>query len=246
MPVQDRSGTERLSVIVPLKESLPAEFDVSRLLGGAAVDEIIFAADCSVPGHELQRLVRLGATAMQSDACRGTRLRDAACASCGDAFVFVHADTRLQVGGLGELRRRLAARARWGAFRLAFEEDGRRCLSPIAGGANLRSRLFRLPYGDQGQWCTREAYEAVDGHPPWTFLDDLELSRRLRRLSRPAILRSRAITSARRYRERGVLTTLATNTKILARFAMGVRPDELANEYRRPNSRHRPESRTPH
>ncbi|MCA8968931.1 MAG: hypothetical protein KDC95_04080 [Planctomycetes bacterium] len=242
----DRSGTDRLSVIVPLKETLPPGFDISTMLGGASVDELIFAADTSVPERALQRLGRLGATALRSDANRGVRLRDAARASHSDAFVFLHADTRLQSGGIGELRRRLADGARWGAFRLAFEHAGRRCLRPIAGGANLRSQAFRLPYGDQGPWCTRESYEAVDGHPPWTFLDDLELSLRLRRLSRPAILRSRAITSARRYRERGILSTVATNTKILARFAMGARPDALADEYRRSKSRHRPESRTPH
>jgi hypothetical protein len=102
----------------------------------------------------------------------------------------------------------------------------------VAAGANWRSRLFGLPFGDQAPFATREAYDAVGGHPPWPFLDDFELALRLRRLCRPLLLSAPVHTSCRRYLERGRARSVLGNLSILTRFALGDSPTALAQRYR--------------
>ena len=134
---------------------------------------------------------------------------------------------------VGEVRRCLANDRSWGAFRLGFEDErGRRCLDWVAFGANLRSRLLSLPFGDQAPFVHRDLYEDIDGHPPWPFLDDLELSRRLRRERRPSLSGERVRSSARRYRERGAVRTVLQNSTILLRHAFGQTPARLHESYR--------------
>lgn len=228
----------RLSVLVPLAESELRDDWLRRCLGfersGAAqVDEIWIAASPSVPDRLLNRLEREGCRTLRSAAPRGERLRAAASECTGELLLFLHGDTRLEAEAVPELRA-AGAVSPWGAFRLRFENDrSETCLPIIARAANTRARLFGLPYGDQAQWATRAAYEQIGGHPSWNFLDDLELARRLRKLSRPTLLRSKAITSARRYERDGRMRSVWTNCRILARFARGGDPAQLELLYRR-------------
>ena len=147
---------------------------------------------------------------------------------------FLHADTRLPSGWPAEIEDCLRGRSSWGAFRLRFaDEAGQRRLPLVATGANLRARLLALPFGDQAPFVMRELYEEVDGHPPWSFLDDLELSLRLRRHACPRFARGAVFTSPRRYLEHGAARTVRQHFEILVRRAFGADPEELLERYRR-------------
>lgn len=238
MQTVSSSDAGRLSVLVPLVETELPEDWLERCVGRRALSEIHdiwIAASETVPNALLARLERSGCRTQRSEAVRGARLRSVAAASAGEILLFLHVDTRLEEDGLRELRDRICDRRPWGAFRLRFEnEREKRCLPLVSFGANLRSRVLGLPFGDQAPWCSRDAYERVDGHPSWNFLDDLELSLRLRRLARPTLLKARATTSARRYEKHGRLRSVLTNARILARFASGADAAELEALYRNP------------
>ena len=102
----------------------------------------------------------------------------------------------------------------------------------VAFWANLRTRLTRVPYGDQAPFVRRDVYEKLGGHAPWPLLDDWDFARRLRREGHIEILRNAVETSPRRYLERGVAKSVWTNWKILWKVKRGATPEELARLYR--------------
>lgn len=233
LPVSASRTRCDVSLIVPLAEDvwpLPA---LARPRPSGV--DVTVAAAGSVSDSTVRRLRDGGILVRRSDAPRGARLLHAARHVAGNVLVFLHADTELPVGWLDVVLRALSLDRPWGAFRLRFAgRVGKRRLRLIAFGANARSRLLGLPFGDQAPFVRRAAYEAVGGHPPWGFLDDLELSLRLRRLAAPRIVRACVRTSPGRYLARGSARTVLTNLKILGRFARGSDPAVLEALYREP------------
>ena len=149
-----------------------------------------------------------------------------------DAFVFLHADTRLPDGWREEVERLLKAGAGLGAFRLSIG-DAKTGEAVVATAANARSRLLALPYGDQALFLTQTAFRALGGFRPLPIMEDYDLVRRARRIG-PVMLSPLAVrTSPRRWRRRGVFRTTLINQLILLGWALGIAPERLARLYRR-------------
>src|SRR5699024_6382018 len=125
----------------------------------------------------------------------------------GRHLLFLHADTRLPAGADLSIESALSGQCAWGRFDVRLE--GRHPLLPvIARAMNLRSRLTGIATGDQGLFMTREAFEAAGGFPDQPLMEDIEMSRRLKRLSPPASLRATVTTSGRRWERDGAWRTI--------------------------------------
>ncbi|MBI4715382.1 MAG: glycosyltransferase family 2 protein, partial [Nitrospirae bacterium] len=149
----------------------------------------------------------------------------------GEVFLFLHADTRLPAGGLGMIREALADHeVAGGAFSLAIDSP-RPSLRGIARMANLRTRLTRIPFGDQGIFVRREIFDRIQGFPPWPFMEDVAFSRRMKKEGRVAILREKVLTSPRRWEGEGVLYGTLRNWGLLILFYLGVSPFRLKRWY---------------
>jgi hypothetical protein len=85
----------------------------------------------------------------------------------------------------------------------------------------LRCRLLHLPYGDQGLLLPKALYEEIGGFSPLPLMEDVDLVRRLGR-GRTVMLRSRAVTSAERFRRDGYLRRSARNLLCIALYALRV------------------------
>jgi glycosyltransferase involved in cell wall biosynthesis len=121
---------------------------------------------------------------------RGPQQNAGARAASGEVLLFLHADVRLPEDAAAHIRRALAdQRVVAGAFRtwtVRDEVDARSERSRMPGAllhlADLRSRYTGLPYGDQAIFVRREAFDTIGGFPEQPLFEDLELSRRLRRI----------------------------------------------------------------
>jgi len=156
-----------------------------------------------------------------------------AAAAGGDALVFVHADTLVPPTFAGDIALALAdPMVVGGRFDLRLD-DGARLFGLIGWLISARSRLSRTGTGDQAIFVRREVFDRLGGYRDLAVCEDLDLARRLKRAGRVACLRSRVTTSARRWRERGVLATTARMWFIRAAFLLGVPPARLARLYNR-------------
>ena len=157
---------------------------------------------------------------------RALQMNAGAMAASGDALVFLHADTRLPQGA-DELILGALARSSWGRFdvRIASRHP---LLALVAWAVNLRSRLTGVATGDQAIFVRRDAFP---GFPEIPLMEDIALSRMLKRRGRPACLRARVTTSARRWEARGVLRTILLMWRLRFLYALGAAPQRLASLY---------------
>jgi hypothetical protein len=120
-------------------------------------------------------------------------------------------------------------RAKAAAFRFALDDQG---LAPriVEVGANLRSTVLKLPYGDQGLLLPRALYNEIGGYAPLTIMEDVDIVRRLggRRIE---VLRTVAVTSAARYRKNGYVGRVGRNLGCLILYAVGVSCERIARFY---------------
>ncbi|HSU76608.1 MAG TPA: TIGR04283 family arsenosugar biosynthesis glycosyltransferase [Burkholderiales bacterium] len=157
---------------------------------------------------------------------RALQMNTGAQVASGDALLFLHADTRLPERA-DELVFAALARSSWGRFDVRIASR-RALLALVACGMNLRSRLTGIATGDQAIFVRRDAFP---GFPEIPLMEDIALSRALKRRDRPACLRARVVTSARRWEARGVLRTILLMWRLRLLYALGTPPQRLARDY---------------
>jgi len=221
-----------LSVIIPALEAgqaLPA--CLAALFEGVReglVREVIVSDGGS---RDETRMIagEAGAVFVTGPASRGGQLRRGVAAAGGRWLLVLHADTVLPEGWAGAVRARMDTGGA-AAFRLRFDAGGP-AARLVAGWANLRTRVFGLPYGDQGLLVSRRDYDAAGGYRDIPLMEDVALARALG--GRIALLPLAVTTSAARYRREGWLRRGARNLWLLARYLCGADPARLAARYRR-------------
>jgi rSAM/selenodomain-associated transferase 2 len=162
---------------------------------------------------------------------RAAQMNAGATAARGEVLLFLHADTRLPDNADRLVVEGLAVSGCvWGRFDVRIE--GSHPLLPVVAALmNLRSRATGIATGDQAIFVTRTAFAAIGGYPDIALMEDVVLSRRLKRLARPLCLAARALTSGRRWEKHGVVRTILTMWRLRLAFYLGVAPDKLAARY---------------
>lgn len=164
---------------------------------------------------------------------RARQMNLGAAAANGDVLLFLHADTRLPEQAASAVQAALKHR-RWGRFDLRLE--GRpRMLRVVACLINLRSHLTGIATGDQAMFMDRGAFDTVGGFPNQPLMEDIALSRRLKRLGPPACLRERVVTSGRRWESQGLWRTILLMWSLRFDYWRGVPAEVLAARYRAPH-----------
>ncbi|MFA3916122.1 TIGR04283 family arsenosugar biosynthesis glycosyltransferase [Ruegeria hyattellae] len=221
----------KISIVIPTldaADSLPACLEaLFEGLTAGLIRELIVSdggsqdATCAIADEA-------GAHVLTGPASRGGQLRRGCAGAKGEWLLVLHADTVLDRAWSQVVGDHIEVSGQGAYFRLGFRAGG---FAPawVAGWANLRSRLFGLPYGDQGLLVRRAVYERVGGYPDQPLMEDVALVRALPRLSGLPV---RATTSASRYRA-GWLRRGARNLWTLTRYFAGADPQKLAARYRR-------------
>ena len=160
---------------------------------------------------------------------RAAQMNAGARAAHGDVLLFLHADTRLPANATALIEQALRQRA-WGRFDVNIEGRSR-WLPFIAMMMNLRSRASGICTGDQALFVTRAAFDAAGGFPAQPLMEDIELSKRLKRIGRPACLRARARTSGRRWDQNGAWRTILLMWRLRFDYWRGVPASRLVARY---------------
>ncbi len=220
-----------ISIVIPTlnaADSLPDTLSaVTEGLHAGLIRELI-VTDGGSTDLTLEIANAAGAKIVTGATSRGGQLRRGCAEASGDWMLILHADTQLQQGWSAAVSAHLPS-GKPAAFSLAFQAKG---FMPrwVAGWANLRSRMFGLPYGDQGLLVPRRLYETVGGYPDQPLMEDVALVRVLPGIT---LLSPHAVTSADRYARAGWLRRGARNLWTLTRYFLGADPNKLVQAYRR-------------
>ena len=217
----------RLSIVVPaLNEAAGIRAALDALVPLRARGHEVIVVDGGSDDGTPELAAPLSDQVLKSPRGRALQMNAGARAAQGDALVFLHADTRLPPGADALVVQALA-HASWGRFDVAIDSP-RRLLKLVGCAMNLRSRLTGIATGDQAIFVRREAFAAF---PEIPLMEDIAFSRLMRRRGRPACVRERVVTSARRWEARGVLRTIVLMWRLRLLYALGIAPQRLAREY---------------
>ena len=160
---------------------------------------------------------------------RARQMQGGAALARGKLIWFLHADASVEPAVLDALRN-AARSALWGSFDVRLS-NASPVFGVIAWLMNQRSLLTGICTGDQGIFVSRRLLDAVGGMPDQPLMEDIELSKRLRRLAKPKRIRERLIASSRRWEREGVVRTALLMWSIRLRYFFGARPEELHARY---------------
>jgi rSAM/selenodomain-associated transferase 2 len=162
---------------------------------------------------------------------RAQQMNAGARSAQGDILWFLHADTYPPPAAPGLIRAALQDPNRhWGRFDVCLSgvDPPLRMVETLM---NFRSRLTGIATGDQGIFVHRAAFERIGGYPPIALMEDVALSRRLKRIGRPVCLRERVITSSRRWEQHGVWHTILLMWWLRSAYFLGADPAWLVRRY---------------
>lgn len=223
----------KITVLIPaLNEAAHLEAAV-RSCTDAKAEQIVVVDGGSRDGTP-QLAVALGCDVVIASPGRGVQLRQAMPAVRGDLVVILHADNQLGLECLEQIRQashRVARDRYWGGFQQQIQASGLRFRWLELGNA-LRARWIGWVYGDQTPFFSTELLQRVGGIPPLPLMEDLELSRRCRRIASPRLLRGPTLVCARRWQRDGVLRRTFFNWRLVFRYLRGTRPESLLSDYR--------------
>lgn len=221
-----------LSIIVPvLNEALALPALLERLLpltrhgcevlfvDGGSTDDSVAMIECA------------GFAVVNSPRGRARQMNAGAARAYGQILLFLHADTELPLGAVDCVNQALSSGLhRWGRFDVCI--TGRHWMLRIVGHMmNLRSRWTGIATGDQAMFVTRADFDAVGRFPDQPLMEDIELSKRLRSLSRPACIDRCVTTSGRRWETRGVWQTIFLMWRLRWDYWRGIPVELLARAY---------------
>lgn len=226
--------TADISIIVPIlneSETLRRELPRLQQLSQQGC-ELIFV-DGGSRDDSVVQLGGAGLTVLCSEAGRAKQMNLGASQATTEYLVFLHVDTRLPDQAPALICNALSVDqgGQWGRFDVSIEGQ-HPMLKCVSWMMNQRSRLTGIATGDQALFIRRELFNQLGGFPQQPLMEDVEISRRLKKYARPVCLRDRVQTSGRRWQQRGVWRTIVLMWRLRFAYWRGVPAEQLARLYR--------------
>ncbi len=221
----------QLSVVVPILNEEPQLPELFQHLSPLSHHQIIFV-DGGSDDQSTRLVQQAGFSLVQSEKGRARQMNAGAAMATGDIVLFLHADTRLPPSAEQLIIESMYNTGKvWGRFDARI--TGNHWLLPVvARMMSWRSRLTGIATGDQAIFIRRSVFNRLGGFSDIPLMEDIEISRRLNRESKPVCLRACVTTSGRRWMSRGVLRTIVLMWYLRFAYWRGVSPEKLASLYR--------------
>jgi rSAM/selenodomain-associated transferase 2 len=223
----------RISIIIPVLDE--ADSIVPMLTGiqglRSAGHEIIV-----VDGGSHDETVSLAAPytdhIITSERGRARQMNAGVKVARGEVLLFLHADTTLPDNASDLVQNAIGEKNHlWGRFDVALSGMAYP-FRLIEYFMNLRSRWSSIATGDQAMFIRRDIFELVGGFDDIPLMEDISMSKKLKRLSAPACLTSKVVTSSRRWEEKGIVRTIFLMWRLRLAYWRGADPASLAMRYR--------------
>jgi rSAM/selenodomain-associated transferase 2 len=219
-----------ISVIIPVLNEEKNIAATLQSLARFAPFEII-VVDGGSTDRTAEICQQFGVKVMASARGRARQMNSGANAASGDILLFLHADTTLPNSAFDDIRLALGD-SRFVGGRFDVELAGEHWMLKVIGAMiNYRSRLSKVSTGDQAIFVRRFVFEQIGGYPDIPLMEDVAFGRMLRRTGEIACLKSRVMTSARRWEIDGVWRTILRMWALKLLYLAGVPPNRLKQYY---------------
>jgi len=224
-----------LSVIMPVLNEGPGIGDaisrVQALAGDRSLELIIVDGDPS--GSTVRAIPDGTAIKLISERGRARQMNAGASLASGTVLLFLHADSTLPRSAFQLILSAMDdARINAGAFDLGVASD-RAVFRITERYVALRTRLTRIPFGDQAIFLRRDYFNKIGRYSDIPLMEDVDLMTRIRkRGDRIAVIPEKVMTSARRWEREGILYCTCRNWLLQILYSLGVSPARLARWYR--------------
>lgn len=223
-----------LSIIIPvLNEAASVESTLNCVQSMRALGDEVIVVDGGSTDDTMALARPLADLVITSEPGRAQQMNAGVQASHGEVLWFLHADTLVGSDARQSIILALGNNSHdWGRFDIHLSGEAF-LLRMVERLMNLRSRITGIATGDQGIFVRHECFIQVGGFARIPLMEDIELSRKLKRQAgRPACLRTKIITSSRRWETHGILRTIILMWRLRLAYALGVNPAHLARQYR--------------
>jgi len=228
-------NTSKFSVIVPVFHEGDRINDLMEHLHQLDTEKTceIIIVDGAPEKDALKRIHSNHVIKVSSEKGRAKQMNAGAAMAKGEILIFLHADTELPTLALKKISAVMEQGGYVaGAFDLGIKSD-KLIFKIIACFASLRSRLNRIPYGDQAIFIRREYFNEIGGYEQIPLMEDVELMKRIRKSGKKIkIFYDRVVTSPRRWEREGVLYCTFRNYTNQFLYFLGVSPHKLVNWYK--------------
>jgi rSAM/selenodomain-associated transferase 2 len=150
----------------------------------------------------------------------------------GEMLIFLHADTFLPQNALSDIAQAIRSQQQWGRFDVVLG-GSHPMLKVIAFFMNWRSRLTGIATGDQAIFIYKQLFDSVGRYPTIALMEDIALSKKLKKIALPACLKAKVTTSGRRWEDYGVFKTILLMWSLRLRYFLGEDPQTLTESYGR-------------
>jgi len=224
-----------ISVIIPvLDEAEGINGFISHLRDlEDSKDVEIIVVDGDPAGGTIKVIQGVGIVTAISERGRAVQMNRGAALAEGDILLFLHADTLLPQRAFARIQEAFQDEGcAAGCFDLGIR-SARKIFRITEHYVALRTRITRIPFGDQAIFIRRDYFERIGGYPEFPIMEDVDLMRSIRRRGDViCIIPDKALTSARRWEREGILFTTIRNGMLQTMYYCGVSPKYLARFYR--------------
>jgi rSAM/selenodomain-associated transferase 2 len=218
----------KLSIVIP---TLNEASHIESLLAQLSDENVeLIVVDGGSDDQTVQR-ASVQAQLVYSSTGRALQMNAGAAIASGDWLWFLHADTQLSQPLKAYIDEITQSSSLWGRFKVRLD-DARFIFRVIERLMNARSCFTSVATGDQGLFVDRRLFDELGGYPELSLMEDVALSKRLRKVMPVKCSALPLITSARRWQQRGVLKTIVLMWWLRLAYVLGVSPARLSQWYR--------------
>ena len=182
------------------------------------IHELVLGSECKIDWQVIT-----------SKAGRARQMNAGAALATGDVLLFLHADTRLPIDAIDSISRAMTL-ANWGRFDVQLNSR-QPMLWVVSALINWRSRLTHIATGDQAIFISQSLFAQMGGYPNQALMEDVELCKQLKGIAKPACLKNKVITSARRWQQYGTWRTIVLMWQLRFDYWRGVSADNINARY---------------
>ncbi|MAZ70309.1 MAG: TIGR04283 family arsenosugar biosynthesis glycosyltransferase [Porticoccus sp.] len=217
----------QLSIVIPvLNEGAELTSCLQCLQGLRQAEVELIVVDGGSSDDSVERATAQADLVINSPRGRSLQMNAGAVEACGNYLLFLHSDTRLPVG----FSSHWLSDSVWGFFPVKLSGTSW-AFRVIERAMSCRARFSGIGTGDQALFVRRDIFDQIGGFAAIPLMEDVEICRRLKVLCPPKVLSPTVLTSARRWQQRGIVSTVLQMWWLRLAFFLGVSPARLARRY---------------